>query len=401
MSAAIRERASRTRSRAPTLDALAEESGSILVFLPGQGEIRRVADIARSARVRDPNVDIAPLYGAMDARAQDRAVAPAPPGRRKIVLATSIAETSLTIEGVRVVVDSGPDARAALRARHRPDAARNGARLARQRRPAARPRRSRRAGRLLPAVGGGGERRACALRRAGDPRRRSLRPSLLDCAVWGVRRSGDARLPRSAAARARSTEARALLASIGALDADGRVTDEGRAIARLALPPRLARMVVDAARAGEARRAAEIAVVLTERGLGGDAVDLDDPARGLPPRPLAARRGRAAAGARDWRQRRARLLPAPRSAARGGARLPCSDPPASGEGERRRSRLPARLRLSRPHRHGARQARRVPDGERPRRGARAARRARRRSLSRDRRDRRPRRRRRASCSPRR
>jgi len=86
--------------------ALAGDSGSILAFLPGQGEILRVAATLEE-RVRDPTVDVAPLYGAMDARAQDRAVAPAAKGRRKIVLATSIAETSLTIEGVRVVIDSG------------------------------------------------------------------------------------------------------------------------------------------------------------------------------------------------------------------------------------------------------------------------------------------------------
>ena len=89
-----------------TLDALASERGSILVFLPGQGEIRRVAEILE-AHVKSPDVDIAPLYGALDARAQDLAITPAPAGRRKIVLATSIAETSLTIEGVRVVIDSG------------------------------------------------------------------------------------------------------------------------------------------------------------------------------------------------------------------------------------------------------------------------------------------------------
>ena len=89
-----------------TLDALASEHGSILVFLPGQGEIRRVAETL-GARVKSPDVDIAPLYGALDARAQDRAISPSPAGRRKIVLATSIAETSLTIEGVRVVIDSG------------------------------------------------------------------------------------------------------------------------------------------------------------------------------------------------------------------------------------------------------------------------------------------------------
>ena len=89
-----------------TLEALASESGSILVFLPGMGEIRRVAEILH-ARVRRPDVDIAPLYGALDSRAQDLAIAAPKPGRRKIVLATSIAETSLTIEGVRVVIDSG------------------------------------------------------------------------------------------------------------------------------------------------------------------------------------------------------------------------------------------------------------------------------------------------------
>ena len=89
-----------------TLAALAAEQGSILVFLPGQGEIMRTAALLE-ARIKDSSVDIAPLYGAMDRAAQDRAVLPAPPGRRKIVLATSIAETSLTIEGVRIVVDSG------------------------------------------------------------------------------------------------------------------------------------------------------------------------------------------------------------------------------------------------------------------------------------------------------
>ena len=88
------------------LRALAEETGSILAFLPGQGEITRLAALL-GERIRDPAVEIAPLFGAMDRAAQDRAVSPCPPGRRKIVLATSIAETSLTIEGVRVVVDSG------------------------------------------------------------------------------------------------------------------------------------------------------------------------------------------------------------------------------------------------------------------------------------------------------
>jgi ATP-dependent helicase HrpB len=88
------------------LRALHAEPGSLLVFLPGQGEIRRVERILRE-RVSDASVDIAPLYGALERAEQDLAVSPARPGRRKVVLATSIAETSLTIEGVRVVIDSG------------------------------------------------------------------------------------------------------------------------------------------------------------------------------------------------------------------------------------------------------------------------------------------------------
>ncbi len=254
-----------------TLGALAEESGSILVFLPGQGEITRVAaELAN--RVRNADVDIAPLYGAMDARAQDRAIAPAPPGRRKIVLATSIAETSLTIEGVRVVIDSG-----LMRVpRFEPDIGLTRLETARVSRANADQRRGR-AGRVEPGVcyrlweeaGNGG------LSPYAPPEILSadLSGFALDLAAWGV---GD---PSTLAfldppPRAAFSEARTLLTSLGALDEDGRITEEGRAISRLALSPRLARMVVDAAREGAAGLAAEIAVALTERGLGGDAVDL-------------------------------------------------------------------------------------------------------------------------------
>jgi len=253
------------------LAALAEEGGSVLAFLPGQGEILRVAGLL-AERLRDPNVDIAPLYGAMDARAQDRAVAPAARGRRKIVLATSIAETSLTIEGVRVVVDSG-----LIRApRYEPDVGLTRLETVRVSRANADQRRGR-AGRVEPGVcyrlweeaGTGG------LAPYAQPEilAADLAGLALDLAVWGVADPGGLKFldppPRPA-----FKEARTLLASLGALDADGRVTDEGKRIAGLALPPRLARMVVDAARVGEARLAAELAVVLTERGLGGDAVDL-------------------------------------------------------------------------------------------------------------------------------
>ncbi len=254
-----------------TLRALAEEAGSILVFLPGQGEITRVA-AALAERVKNPAVDVAPLYGAMDARAQDRAVAPAAPGRRKIVLATSIAETSLTIEGVRVVVDSG-----LMRVpRFEPEIGLTRLETVRVSRANADQRRGR-AGRIEPGVcyrlweeaANGG------LLPYAPPEILSadLSGLALDLALWGVADPASLKF-LDPPPRAALHEARALLTSLGALDDDGRITEEGRAISKLALPPRLARMVVDAAHAGRADLAAEIAVALTERGLGGDAVDL-------------------------------------------------------------------------------------------------------------------------------
>jgi ATP-dependent helicase HrpB len=253
------------------LRALADDSGSILAFLPGQGEILRVAALL-AERVRDANVDVAPLYGAMDARAQDRAVAPAPKGRRKVVLATSIAETSLTIEGVRVVVDSG-----LMRVpRYEPDVGLTRLETVRVSRANADQRRGR-AGRVEPGVCYRLWEEAATGGLAAFAQPEILAADLsglaLDLAVWGVADPAGLRFLDSPP-RVAFKEARALLASLGALDGEGRVTEEGKRIAGLALPPRLARMVVDAARAGEAALAAEIAVVLTERGLGGDAVDL-------------------------------------------------------------------------------------------------------------------------------
>ena len=193
-------------------------------------------------------------------------------GRRKIVLATSIAETSLTIEGVRVVVDSGL-MRVPL---YEPDVGLTRLETVRVSKANADQRRGR-AGRMEPGVcyrlwqeaaTGGLQPYAAPEILSAD-----LSGFALDCALWGVADPATLRFldppPRAALA-----EARALLTAIGALDGDGRITDEGRAISRLALPPRLARMVVDAARGGDARAADEVAVVLTERGLGGDAVDL-------------------------------------------------------------------------------------------------------------------------------
>jgi len=251
--------------------ALRAEGGSILVFLPGQGEIRRVETMLRD-RIADPAVDIAPLYGALDRGEQDLAVSPARSGRRKVVLATSIAETSLTIEGVRVVVDSGL-ARVPV---YEPNIGLTRLETVRVSRAAADQRRGR-AGRTEPGV--------CyrlweeAATGALEPFVRpeilaaDLAPLLLDCAAWGVTDPSTLAFldpPPAPAVK----EARALLQQLDALDGDGRITETGRRLRDLPLPPRLARMVLVAGESGQARDAADLAAVLVERGLGGDMVDL-------------------------------------------------------------------------------------------------------------------------------
>jgi ATP-dependent helicase HrpB len=251
--------------------ALRSDAGSVLVFLPGAAEIRRAEARLREA-VRDPSIDIVALFGALDADAQDRAIAPAAPGRRKVVLATSIAETSLTIEGVSIVVDSG----LARVPRYEPDLGLTRLETVRVSRASADQRRGR-AGRLGPGI---------CYRLWDEPQTTSLEPFnkpeilaadlsplLLDLAQWGV--EDPDRLPfLDPPPRPALAEARALLQTLGAIDSVGRITDGGRQLARLPLPPRLARMVVDAAHSGHGRLAADIAVVLTERGLGGTDVDL-------------------------------------------------------------------------------------------------------------------------------
>jgi ATP-dependent helicase HrpB len=253
--------------------ALAEQRGSALVFLPGQGEIRRVEERLRE-RIRDAAIEIAPLYGALDPSEQDRAVLPAPPGRRKVVLATSIAETSLTIEGVRVVIDSGL-ARVPV---YEPDIGVTRLETRRVSRAAADQRRGR-AGRTEPGIcyrlwdeAGTG-----ALEAYARPEILSadLAPLLLDCAAWGVSDPTTLAFLDPPPAPALK-EARALLTSLDALDADGRLTTEGKALQHLPLAPRLARMVIVAARFGQAQPAADLAALLVERGLGGDAVDLSE-----------------------------------------------------------------------------------------------------------------------------
>ncbi|SFJ18668.1 ATP-dependent helicase HrpB [Bosea sp. OK403] len=251
--------------------ALNEQAGSLLVFLPGQGEIRRVEERLRE-RIREASVEITPLYGALDQAEQDRAVLPAPKGHRKVVLATAIAETSLTIEGVRVVIDSGL-ARVPV---YEPDIGVTRLETRRVSRAAADQRRGR-AGRTEPGIcyrlweeAGTG-----ALEAFARPEILSadLAPLLLDCAAWGVTDPTSLAFLDTPPAPALK-EARALLTTLHALDGDGRITPEGKALQALPLPPRLARMVVAAAGFGQASSAAELAALLVERGLGGDAIDL-------------------------------------------------------------------------------------------------------------------------------
>ncbi|CCD94567.1 ATP-dependent helicase [Bradyrhizobium sp. ORS 375] len=252
--------------------ALRADAGSVLAFLPGAAEIRRTQTML-AERVHDAAIEIVPLFGALDAAVQDRAISPAPKGHRKVVLATSIAETSLTIEGVRIVVDSG----LARVPRYEPDIGLTRLETVRASRAAVDQRRGR-AGRTEPGVCYRlwDEPQTASLAAYTQPEMLSadLSSLVLDLAQWGV--SDPASLsfldpPPQPAWK----EARDLLNELGALDADGRLTDEGRRLRALALPPRLARMIVDAADYGAAGQAADIAAILTERGLGGDSVDLE------------------------------------------------------------------------------------------------------------------------------
>ena len=287
------------------LRALRAEPGSILAFLPGAAEIRRAETLVKE-RVTDPAVDVVALFGALDAAVQDRAIAPAPAGRRKVVLATSIAETSITIQGVRVVIDSG----LARVPRYEPDVGVTRLETVRVSRAAADQRRGR-AGRTEPGVCYRlwDEPQTASLEAFAQPEilAADLSSFVLDLAQWGVSDPGTLVFldPPPAAAL---SEARTLLADLGAIDAAGRITAEGKLLNRMPLPPRLARMVVDASREGAGRRAAEIAAIITERGLGGTDVDLrhrlDALARDRAPRAEEARRM-----ARRWAEVAARSPP--------------------------------------------------------------------------------------------
>jgi ATP-dependent helicase HrpB len=250
--------------------ALAETAGGILAFLPGVAEIERVAE--RLVGLPD-HIVLHRLHGRLDPAAQRAAVAPDAQGRRKLVLATAIAETSLTLDGIGVVVDSG------LARRPRYDRAAGLTRLHTERASqAAAVQRAGRAARQGPGVAYRlWEEAATAGLAAFDPPEileADLSALTLATAIWGVLDPRDLRWldPPPAAAVA---EARSRLAILGAIDADHRPTPHGRAVAALPMPPRLAHMLLRAGALGLADTAARAAVLLAERGLGGPDADLE------------------------------------------------------------------------------------------------------------------------------
>ncbi|MXN66454.1 ATP-dependent helicase HrpB [Stappia sp. GBMRC 2046] len=277
--------------------ALGEEQGSILAFLPGQKEILKTASLLED---RVPaNVDVAPLYGALDGKAQDAAIRPAANGRRKVVLSTDIAQTSLTIEGIRVVIDSG----LSRVPKFEPSTGLTRLETVRVSRASADQRRGR-AGRTQEGV---------CYRLWDEPQTAALpvqdRPAILeadltrlvlDLALWGESDSGKLSFldppPKGA-----WTESVELLKALDALDDEGRMTAAGRRLAALPLPPRLAHMLVEAGAQDAGGLASEIAVILTEQGVAGRSTDLRE-------RLLVLRRGKgrrideAKALARRWRK---------------------------------------------------------------------------------------------------
>ena len=251
--------------------ALADEAaGDILAFLPGAADIERAATAVEDARL--PLV-VHRLHGQIDPALQRRALVRDPGGARKLILATSIAETSLTIEGVRIVIDAG------LSRRPRFDKAAGIARLVTER--ASQASATQRAGRAARQGPGVAYRLWEAAATAGMPpfdppeiHENDLMPVVLDCASWGIidpRQLGWLDPPSPAAI----SEAKSRLQAIGALAADGRITAHGKALAAIPLPVPLAHMLLDAARAGEGELAGRLAVLLTEPGLGGRGVDVE------------------------------------------------------------------------------------------------------------------------------
>lgn len=273
--------------------ALADHDGSLLAFLPGVREIERTADALGTL---PQNITLHRLHGQIDPAAQRAALAPPGPGTRKLVLASAIAETSVTVDDVRIVIDSG------LARRPRYDRGAGLTRLVTERASqAAVTQRAGRAARQAPGIAIRlWEEAATAALPAHDPPEileADLSALLLTCLLWGE--TDPARLPfLDPPPAAALDEARRRLSDLGAM-ADGRITDHGRAIAKLPLEPRLAHMLIEAERLGFGAIAADAAVLLGERGLGGKGEDLE--ARHRRWRSDKSQRAEAARGlARRW-----------------------------------------------------------------------------------------------------
>ncbi|MET8834855.1 ATP-dependent helicase HrpB [Micromonospora sp. NPDC004540] len=248
--------------------ALRERDGDVLVFLPGAGEIAAVA--GRLADLRD-TVAVLPLHGRLPGAAQDAALTPLP-GRRRVVLATAVAESSLTVPGVRVVVDAG------LSRVARTDLARGlGALVTVPLSRAAATQRAGRAGREAPGAVYRCWSEATHARLAPQPEPEIATADLtgfaLELAAWGTPDGAGLALPDPPPPAALAV-ARETLTTLGAVDADGRITDRGRAIAAAGAHPRLARALLDGAQRVGADRAAEVVALLAEETLGGAGDDL-------------------------------------------------------------------------------------------------------------------------------
>ena len=241
---------------------LRDVKGSLLVFLPGEGEIRRVEQAMLLEGVPE-NTDVRPLYGAMALADQDAAIKPTLNERRKIVLATTIAETSLTIDGVEAVIDTG-----FKRApRFDPASGMTALETIRVSQASAEQRKGR-AGRVGPGVcyrlWPEGETRALAAHDEPEIRIADLSSLVLELANWGVITLDGLpwlELPPAAA----FSQAQDLLISLGALESSHAITTHGRAMAKLPLHPRLAHMVIAAKNLGAGVAAAELAALISER----------------------------------------------------------------------------------------------------------------------------------------
>jgi len=268
--------------------ALAETRGDVLAFLPGAGEIRGVqAQLSDpAAAALPPGVRVLALYGELGGPAQDAALAPAPPGTRKVVLATNIAETSVTIPGVTAVVDSG------LARRARFDPVTGMSRLERVRiSRAAAEQRAGRAGRTGPGVcyrlWSESAQAQLAPSTPAEILEADLAPLALELARWGAGDTGSGPLRwLDAPPPAPLAQARELLARLGALDAGGRLSGLGQAMARLPVHPRLAHMLLAAHALDWLALAARLAALLSERDpLRGGSPDAADTQRGAPSDP--------------------------------------------------------------------------------------------------------------------